>query len=241
MPTQQTRVLMTLRDMILKGQFAPGERLAEIPLAERLHASRTPVRLALAALEHEGLIEALAGGGYRMRGLTPKEVLDAIMLRGVLEGTAARLLAEQGLSRDLDLALERCLKQGDEATQPVEMAIDDYTLYAKMNQQFHDLIVNHCGNQALIRAIDVLNGQPFAPASAMLPMQASLETGSQWMRMAQQQHHALLDAMRRGQGARAQALGQEHVEIAMRNFRMASDQPEHALQVMPSIRLLETE
>lgn len=56
MDSQQSRVLVQLRDMILKGEFVPGERLAEIPLAEKLEASRTPVRLALASLEHEGLI-----------------------------------------------------------------------------------------------------------------------------------------------------------------------------------------
>ena len=57
MDSQQSRVLVQLRDMILKGEFVPGERLAEIPLAEKLEASRTPVRLALASLDHEGLTE----------------------------------------------------------------------------------------------------------------------------------------------------------------------------------------
>jgi GntR family transcriptional regulator of vanillate catabolism len=42
MDSQQNRVLVQLRDLILKGEFVPGERLAEIPLAEKLGASRTP-------------------------------------------------------------------------------------------------------------------------------------------------------------------------------------------------------
>jgi GntR family transcriptional regulator of vanillate catabolism len=49
MTSLQTQVLVQLRDLILKGEFSPGERLAEIPLAEKLNASRTPVRAALAA------------------------------------------------------------------------------------------------------------------------------------------------------------------------------------------------
>src|SRR3712207_5908365 len=82
MESTQSRVLVQLRDLILKGGFAPGERLAEIPLAERLGASRTPVKLALATLEHEGLIESSPGGGYQMRRFTAREVSDAILVRG---------------------------------------------------------------------------------------------------------------------------------------------------------------
>lgn len=242
MQRQQTRVLMMLRDMILKGQFVPGERLAEIPLAEQLDASRTPVRLALAALEHEGLIESMSGGGYRMRAFTRKEVMDSIELRGVLEGTAARLLAEQGVSRELSRELQNCIELGDEAVRKPVMEMDDYAAYAKMNQRFHDLVVEACGNTALTRAIDYLNDQPFAPASAMLPMQSSMNEGSDWMRLAHHQHHALFQAIKAGQGSRAQALGQEHVEIALWNFRIASESPpENVEDILPSIRLLEPE
>src|SRR6266567_4722071 len=90
MDSQQSRVLVQLRDMILKGDFAPGERLAEIPLAESLDASRTPVKLALASLEYEGLIEPSPVGGYQMRRFTSREISDAIRVRGVVEGFAAR-------------------------------------------------------------------------------------------------------------------------------------------------------
>src|ERR1700757_3128087 len=90
MDSQQSRVLVQLRDLILKGEFMPGERLAEIPLAEKLGASRTPVRLALAGLEHEGLIEQSPGGGYQMRRITSREIADAIRVRGLVEGFAAR-------------------------------------------------------------------------------------------------------------------------------------------------------
>lgn len=236
--SQQSRVLVQLRDLILKGEFEPGERLAEIPLAEKLNASRTPVRLALSSLEHEGLIESLAGGGYQMRRFTAREVLDAIELRGVLEGMAARLIAERGISRQLLRQLHECIAQGDETVNKPTMELDDYASYAEMNTRFHELIVSGCGNVALERAIEALNGQPFAAASAMLPMQSSLEEGHQWMKFAHRQHHALLRAIEHGQGARAQALGQEHVEIALRNLEYALERPDIAANVMPGIRLV---
>ncbi|WP_205754911.1 GntR family transcriptional regulator [Azoarcus sp. DD4] len=239
MQSQQSRVLVQLRDLILKGAFAPGERLAEIPLAERLGASRTPVRLALATLQHEGLIEPLNGGGYQMRQFTAQEVSDAIEVRGVLEGMAARLLAERGVPRQLMRELQDCIAQGEEAVNKATMDLDDYAAYQEMNNRFHDLIVHGCGNTALVRAMDMLNGQPFAAASATLPMQSALEEeGHRWMRYAHEQHRTIVEAIARGQGMRASALAQEHVEIARMNVDEALERPERVADIMPGIRFV---
>jgi len=238
MDSQQSRVLVRLRDMILKGEFVPGERLAEIPLAEKLDASRTPVRLALASLEHEGLIEPSPGGGYQMRRFTSQEIADAIRVRGVVEGFAARLLAEDGASRQLLRELRECLDEGDKAVNKPSMEIDDYAAYVEMNDRFHRLILEGCGNSALRRMMDFLVGQPFASPSAMLPMQSSMEEGHQWMKHAHRTHHAIVQAIERGQGSRAQALGEEHVEIARMNLDYALERPELAAELMPGIRLV---
>ncbi|GAB3098001.1 GntR family transcriptional regulator [Pseudomaricurvus hydrocarbonicus] len=61
------RVLSTLRQMIISRELAPGERVTEIPTAERLGISRTPLRI----LEQEGLLEKQARRGYRVRLITP--------------------------------------------------------------------------------------------------------------------------------------------------------------------------
>jgi GntR family transcriptional regulator of vanillate catabolism len=239
MESTQSRVLVQLRDLILKGGFAPGERLAEIPLAERLGASRTPVKLALATLEHEGLIESSPGGGYQMRRFTAREVSDAILVRGLLEGFAARTIAEHGLSRQLAREFQECLEVGDKAVEKASMDLDDYAAYVEMNSRFHELLVDGCGNTALARAIDMLNGLPFAAASAMLPMQSSIDEGHQAMRLAHRQHHALVQAMERGQGFRAQALCEEHVEVARMNLDLAIERPEVAAEVLPGIALVD--
>jgi tripartite-type tricarboxylate transporter receptor subunit TctC len=70
-----------------------GQRLAEIPLAQQLGVSRTPVRRALAMLAQEGLVSESESRGYLVREFSFQEVLDAIDLRGVLEGHAARSVA----------------------------------------------------------------------------------------------------------------------------------------------------
>jgi len=239
MESTQSRVLVQLRDLILKGGFSPGERLAEIPLAERLGASRTPVKLALATLEHEGLIQSSPGGGYQMRKFTSREVSDAILVRGLLEGYAARTIAEHGLSRQLAREFQECLDIGDKAVEKESMDLDDYAAYVEMNNRFHELLIDGSGNTALARAIEMLNGLPFAAASAMLPMQSSIEEGHQSMRLAHRQHHALVRAMERGQGFRAQALCEEHVEIARMNLEYAIERPEVAAEVLPGIALVD--
>ena len=238
MDSQQSRVLVQLRDMILKGEFGPGERLAEIPLAERLGASRTPVRLALASLEHEGLIQPSPAGGYQMRRFTSQEIADSIRVRGLIEGFAARLLAEDGAPRQLLRELHECLEEGDKVINKPSMELDDYAAYVQMNDRFHQLVVEGCGNAAVKRIMDLLDSQPFASPSAMLPMQSSMQEGHQWMRQAHRTHHATVQAIERGQGTRAQALGEEHVEIARMNLEYALERPELAAELMPGMKLV---
>jgi len=233
--TVQETVLMQLRDRILRGEFAPGQRLAEQQLAEQLGASRTPVRAALGTLEQEGLVEANETGKYLVRQFTPREISDAIAVRGHLEGMAARLVAEHGVSRQLALDLQSCLEEGDRLLAADPLTYHSYAGYASMNDRFHALILEASGNRALQRAISLNNTLPFAPASAMLPMQA---TDRDWMLYAHRQHHMLVDAMKRGEGARAQALAVEHTEVAQINLRHALERRTETERVMPAIRLV---
>jgi len=238
MESLQERVLVHLRDLILKGEFASGERLGEVALAERLNASRTPVRLALATLEQEGLVEPSTSGGYVMRRITATEISDAIAVRGHLEGMAARLVAEHGVSRQLSNALHECLRAGDRALEKMELELDDYASYTDMNTRFHHLIMEGSGNSALIRAIEMNNRLPFAAASAMLPMQSKITEGRQFLFLAHRQHHSLVQAMEKGEGARAQALATEHVNIAQTNLVYALERPEASIKMAPAFRLV---
>lgn len=234
----QETVLMQLRDLVLRGEFAPGGRLAEQQLAERLGASRTPVRAALVTLEQEGLVEANGTGGYLVRRFTTREVIDAIAVRGHLEGMAARLVAEHGISRQLRLDLQSCLDEGDRLLQANPLGYDGYAAYAAMNDRFHRLIVEASGNRALQRALALNDKLPFAAASAMLPMQSTLEEDRDWMKYAHRQHHMLFRALEAGSGARAQALAEEHTEVAQMNMRMAVERRSDTEKVMPAMRLV---
>lgn len=234
----QETVLIQLRDLILRGEFEPGQRLAEQQLAERLGASRTPVRAALVTLEQEGLVEANETGKFLVRQFTPREVADAIAVRGHLEGMAARLVAEHGVSRQLQLDLQACLDDGDSALAANPLTYESYADYAAMNDRFHALVLDACGNRALQRAVALNDKLPFAPASAMLPMQGTVTLDRDWMLYAHRQHHMLFAALKAGEGARAQALATEHIEVAQMNMRMALERRSEAERVLPAIRLV---
>jgi GntR family transcriptional regulator of vanillate catabolism len=234
----QETVLMQLRDLILRGEFAPGYRLAEQQLAERLGASRTPVRAALVTLEQEGLVEANETGKYLVRQFTPREVADAIAVRGHLEGMAARLVAEHGVSRQLQLDLQACLDEGDRLLAADPLTYESYAAYAVMNDRLHALVLEASGNRALQRAVALNDKLPFAPASAMLPMQSTLQQDREWMQYAHRQHHMLFDAMKRGEGARAQALAVEHTEVAQMNMRLALERRAETEHLIPAMRLV---
>lgn len=77
------------------------------------------------------MIELSPSGGYQMRRFTSQEIADAIRVRGVVEGFAARLLAEDGASRPLLRELHECLDAGDKAVNKPEMDLDDYTAYVE--------------------------------------------------------------------------------------------------------------
>ena len=85
--THSKRALFRLRQRIVEGEIPGGTRLYEVALAEKLQISRTPVREAMSRLAEEGLLDRANGGGFLVRSFSYADVVDAIELRGVLEGT----------------------------------------------------------------------------------------------------------------------------------------------------------
>ena len=83
-------VVVELRDMIMRGEFVAGFHLQEVPLAERMGVSRTPIREALNMLAKEGLLEPGPKRGYKIRTFTIGEIVEAYEVRATLEGMACR-------------------------------------------------------------------------------------------------------------------------------------------------------
>src|SRR6202011_5562477 len=93
--SQTARATLAMREMLVQGRFRPGERIREVPLAAQLKVSRIPLHLALERLAHEGFLQIRPTRGFVVQGFTTDDIYDAIELRGLLEGAAARLATER--------------------------------------------------------------------------------------------------------------------------------------------------
>ncbi len=212
------RVFFRLREALMRGEFGPGERMAELPLVERLGVSRTPIRLALERLAHIGLLELNSSGGFVVRGYTPAEALDAIEIRGVLEGTAARLAAER-LTDATDVAALRHL---GEQMEPLDrLTLDSLAHYMDLNESFHAAIVDLAKSPMLARAIQHAVSLPFAAPSAMVFPTSGLAYAHEALAIAKAHHRDIVDAIAARQGARAESLAREHAFIGRRVFATA--------------------
>jgi GntR family transcriptional regulator of vanillate catabolism len=236
--SQTTRAVLQLREMLLDGDFRPGERLAELQLVERLGVSRTPVRLALTTLEHEGLVEARDGGGYSVREFTRRDIDDAIELRGVLEGTAARLAAERGVDRGALDRMRACAEQMEVVVHERDGSVESFMDYVELNELFHARLVGCAQSPVIEHAIERVVSLPFASPSAFVSAQAGLERSREILLVAVSQHAALLDAIEQRQGARAEGVAREHARLASHNLDVALHDKE-ARERLPGAALIQ--
>jgi GntR family transcriptional regulator, vanillate catabolism transcriptional regulator len=234
--SQTTKATLGLRELLLNGAFKPRERVPELRLVEELGVSRTPLRIALMTLEHEGLLETLPGGGFVAREFTRADIDDAIELRGVLEGTAARLAAERLESEGELEPLRDCSRELDAVVHAP--SIETFMEYVRLNEEFHHGFRELAKSPQLDRALEHVLALPFAPPSALLmAVHSALPESWEILLVAQHQHHAIVDAIARREGARADAIAREHARIARRNLDIALEN-RHLLDRVPGSTLL---
>lgn len=220
--TTQQAVVQALRTRILSGELTPGERLVEAQLAQRLGISRTPLRYALSVLSTEGLVERSGVRGYRVRRFSVTDVLNAIDVRGVLEGLAARALAERGVEASLARDLNACLREGDEIFRAGVLDDQAEPRYAAMNARLHALIVDAARNHAVSTALGLNNKIPFVSPGTVVFDRAARERQFMMLSYAHRQHHAIVDALLNGEGARVEALMKEHTNISKESLNLSS-------------------
>ncbi|NLN98195.1 MAG: GntR family transcriptional regulator [Eubacteriaceae bacterium] len=146
-------VFETLRNAIVEGRLAPGERLTELQLAEELGVSRTPVREAIRKLELEGLARMLPRRGAFVTPMSLQDLVDFMEIRRVLEGLAAELAVRNATDEDIrrmemnNSFFEEAAIANDEA------GIIDYDI------AFHEVLYNASGNKKLIAQINSIREQ----------------------------------------------------------------------------------
>jgi GntR family transcriptional regulator of vanillate catabolism len=239
--SQTVRALLEMRELLMRGEFRPGEHIREIPVAERLGVSRTPARLALERLAHEGLLESRPKGGFEVREFTLQDILDAIEIRGELEATAARMAVERLQSLDELGPLRRCIAEVDALLAQPAHALESMAAYTPINEKFHAGLLELAKSPILTRSMEQVLALPFAAPSAFTGSEAETKRWHETLTVAHWQHGLIVDALANRNATRAASAAREHsglarrgVEAALRERRL-NDIPGGSLVRIPAI------
>lgn len=206
-----------LRHRLLDGGYGPGTALREVAVAEDLGVSRTIARLAMATLEGDGLLVREPNRGTRLRRFTLSDIVDAISVRGALEGLAARLAAERGLDGRSEAALAEAVAAGIRILE----GPFDRSAWIAANRAFHAALLDASANWAVAASVARLSTLPLVSPDAILFGEgAPGDAARAQLRGALDEHARVLDALRARQGSRAEALMREHAETSARNKRV---------------------
>jgi GntR family transcriptional regulator of vanillate catabolism len=217
--TQLERATENLRGLVLRGTFPVEVKLAETRVAELLGVSRTPARLAMAALEQDGLLVRLPRRGFRVRSFSLDEVVEAIEVRGELEAVAARIAAERGLAAEHRARMEACIGRAGVLLRHAEFDAARRGEWCRMNVDFHDALVGACGIRPLRAAYAKVNLMPLAsPRDIMFNVAQPALTRRQ-LEATHEDHAHILEAILARTSTRAAALVREHAYRSGANKR----------------------
>ena len=197
------------------GIYRPGDRLVESELAERFGVSRTPARAALRAVEAEGLVSKRDGRGYTVAEIQESSLREVISLRGVLEGLAARTLAEAGLSQKTTERLKTSLAASGQVARSETLTPQLLETFRYANAIFHETLIRDCENSALIYAHDRLKVLPFYALNAYAPKTPTGDPSLLHLKVSHAQHAIVFRSIEEGDGARAEALMREHCNATL--------------------------
>lgn len=205
-------VYRSLRDAIIAGRLEPNRKLAQIPLAEHLGISRTPVRDALQRLAQEGLVRTVSWRGFVVSAFSARDVLDIYQIRLGLEPLAVEEALGAGYSRLLvaqlmDNCEETAATKGDEVG----------PLY-ELNRQFHLMLVEPCPNRVLVRMLDQLWHMP-----SSLRLFHAQATMADALKQSAIEHRAIVEAIEAGEESRLLGLVRAHIQDAQQQTIRALD------------------
>jgi DNA-binding GntR family transcriptional regulator len=191
-------VFENLKQAIIRGEVAPGDRLVESRLADALDISRTPVREAIHKLEREGLLRRLPKGGFAVMNLSREDIEETFGIRCVLESYAARLAAENYSAEELS-PLEEKIRE-------FQKFLDQGQLdeLPRVNTEFHSLFYALSRSPKLIKMINDLRDQIFRFRRILLKK-------DKWAEASNEDHRKMLEAIRDRDVNRVERVVKQHI------------------------------
>lgn len=191
-----------LKQRVLDGTLAPGQRLVETELARDLEVSRTPVREAIQRLIEDSLVERSGNRGVIVVELTTEEIEDLYVTRATLEGLAARLAAQR-MSKHEQVTIQEIQDQ-------LEAALDakDSQRLARINFNLHSEILRIARNNTAAKFLAQIHAslRRYGTTTLSLPDRATVAVA---------EHRELLKALVAHDGDAAEQIARKHIEGAL--------------------------
>ena len=203
-----------LRQMLVQGKFAPGERLKELDLVDALGVSRTPLREAFRLLEADGLL-TLSGRGAAVVSATVAETISIYAYRAVLEAFTAEQAALRCSEGDL---APSAIKRLWSLVSKVDGA-EDSRERADANIELHAFIAGLSGNSNAVAALERVWAK-------IAITSATNFADERWRAEVQIQHTAIAQAIEQGDPDGAFVVARRHIEDAAKVFRKLSGETE---------------
>lgn len=146
-------VLEQLRQMIIRCELQPGDRISEVDLGQAFGVSRTPLREALKLLAAEGLVEIRPHKGTVIADIALDDVTETFVLMSALEDMTGPLVCDRVSNIDLTF-LEGLVEEMD-----AQHITGDLMHYFDLNTAFHNRIVALTGNKVLTRVYSEMFGK----------------------------------------------------------------------------------
>ncbi|NPV70023.1 MAG: GntR family transcriptional regulator [Firmicutes bacterium] len=203
--TKTEVVYRALREHIVNGDLEPGTRLLQKKIAEELGVSEIPVREAIRQLQAEGLVVVTPHSGAEVASFRPEEIEEALAIRGVLEGFAARTAvgrAAPGAIAELRSILDnmgRCVENDDRAN------------YGILNHEFHTKLYALSPYPKLQKMIEEIWYGAERSRSVF-------KLAPERLRPSHQEHLAILEALEKGEEERVEELVRLHRSNASRSL-----------------------
>lgn len=216
-PTLADQAYDALREAIISGELAPGEKITERGLAARLAVSPTPVREALRRLEQDQLVRRAGPRTVQVADLDDDRAAEIRLVEGTLRALAARLAATNATPAQLermaalldegDAEQARLLAQG-QAGRPV--TVEDMAPLLAATRRFHDALNEASGNPVLLRLLSTVDAFSLAHRRPKLRDELRRPLAAEAMTSRYAEHRAVFEAVRAGDADEAERLMQAH-------------------------------
>ena len=199
------KVYRIIKSGIINGSLKPGSKLLEVKIAKQMGISRTPIREALRELAAKGFVKTIPNQGIIVSSDSAEDIREVMQIRGVLEGLAARLAAilinEEEISK-----LENLLKEMDKFTRE-----NNPLAFSEIDAEFHNVIVNICGNKRLIQMRKNITEQAHRYRIKSLNISGRLKYSIE-------EHREIVEALKKKDPKKADKFSQNHIENTLKNI-----------------------